>query len=318
MPCSCAADSSCKEIAFNKGSHTEELRLQMKILDQWEQIDLERLKGTLLVIGAPDVGKTTFARYIHGRLQASSRYVAYLDGDPGQSSLGPPTTMTLAFKTGEEHVFVQQDTVWRTFVGSVSPVGHMLPVVVGAAKLAQAAYRSGAQAMIYDTTGFIDPVRGGAYLKLAKINLLSPSVVFAIQRNKELEHLLRPLRRAQRVDVVEINPSPAVRPRDSSVRRSHRAETFARYFANANPIKVKWSSLAVFPGPYFTINRLVALDDVEGFTRGLGIVRRIIRDVSEVVLQTPLPSMRDIDAIQLGNVEVDPQTYRDQRAAGIH
>ena len=117
---------------------------------------------------------------------------------------------------------------------------------------------------------------------------------------------------------MEMSPSPAVRHRDPSARRDHRAEKFARYFINAHPIKVKWSSLAVFPGPFFTVNRLVALEDVEGFTRGLGIVRRIMRNSREVVLHTPLPSMRDIDAIQLGNVELDPQTFRDQRAAGIH
>jgi polynucleotide 5'-hydroxyl-kinase GRC3/NOL9 len=63
----------------------------------WDKIDLREARGTLMVIGATDTGKSTFAQYLYRRLCADpGRRVAYLDGDPGQSRLGPPTTMTLA------------------------------------------------------------------------------------------------------------------------------------------------------------------------------------------------------------------------------
>jgi polynucleotide 5'-hydroxyl-kinase GRC3/NOL9 len=100
--------------------------------------------GTLLVVGASDVGKSMFARYLYSRLTQADRRVAYLDGDPGQGRLGPPATMTLtAEKIGGDDSFQQQGSVWRTFVGSSSPAGHMLLVVVGAARLVRGRTRGG-------------------------------------------------------------------------------------------------------------------------------------------------------------------------------
>ena len=277
----------------------------------WEQLDFSQFKGTLLVVGAPDVGKSTFSRYIYQRLQADSPRVAYLDGDPGQGSLGPPTTMTLALGTSGDIEFPPRGQVWRIFVGAVSPARHMLPIVVGAARLAQSAYKAGAEVIVYDTTGLIDPAQGGVYLKQAEINLLRPTVLFAIQQNKELEYLLRPLRRGRRVHVIDMRPSLAVQWRDPPVRKAYRAEKFALYFANAQPITVDWTQLAIFPAPDFSLNRLVALEDADGFTVGLGIVIHFVRESRQVTLLAPLESMDNINALHLGDVDLDPQTFRD-------
>jgi polynucleotide 5'-hydroxyl-kinase GRC3/NOL9 len=281
----------------------------INILPEWEHIDAARLKGMLLIIGAPDVGKSTFARYLFGKLQTLSRRVAYLDGDPGQSTIGPPTTMTLAFELDDNVGFPPQDLVWRSFVGALSPAGHMLQILIGAAKLVGASWKAGAQAIIYDTTGLIGQNQGGAYLKLAKIDLLRPTVVFAIEREKELDHLLKPLRRSRRVYVEEMAAFSDACRRDLTMRQAHRAEQFARYFMKARLLKVTWSRLAVFPAPHFTIDRLVALEDANGFTLGLGIVQHINRDSKEVVLLTPLVSLDMVDAIRLGDVAVDVHTF---------
>jgi len=284
---------------------------KIDIPGDWKQIDLSRLEGTLLVVGAPDVGKSIFSQYLFQRLQADSHDVAYLDGDPGQGSLGPPTTMTLALGVRGNDTFPPRGEIWRSFVGAVSPTRHMLPLVVGASRLVRAAYDADIQVVIYDTTGLINSAQGGVYLKLAKIDLLRPSTLFAIQLNKELEDLLRPLRRSARVHVVEMRPSPAVQWRDPPTRRAYRAERFAQYFANAMSITLDWTQLAVLPGPNFTFNRLVALEDRNGFSIGLGIVTQFDRKSRRVTLLTPGPTEDNIDAIHLGDVEVDPHTFRD-------
>lgn len=284
---------------------------KIDIPGDWKQIDLSRLEGTLLVVGAPDVGKSIFSQYLFQRLQADSRGVAHLDGDPGQGRLGPPTTMTLALGVRGDDTFPPRGKIWRSFVGAVSPARHMLPIVVGASRLVRAAFEAGTQVVIYDTTGLIDPAQGGVYLKQAKIDLLRPSTLFAMQLNKELEGLLRPLRRSTRVQVVEMHPSPAVQWRDPPTRRAYRAERFAQYFANAQSITLDWSQLAVFPKPVFTLNRLLALEDGDGFALGLGIVTQFERKSRQVTLLTPGPAKGNIDAIHLGDVEVDPQTFRD-------
>jgi polynucleotide 5'-hydroxyl-kinase GRC3/NOL9 len=284
----------------------------------WAQLAVERLRGTLLVVGAPDVGKSTFSRYLYGRLCAGSVRTAFLDGDPGQSVLGPPTTMTLALGQEGDAVFPPKGQTFRSFVGAVSPRGHMLPLLAGAARLVQAAYEAGAEVVIYDTSGLIDPGRGGLTLKMSKVDLLRPSTVFAIQRGHELEPLLVPLRRSQRTRVVDLRASVATRRRDTSRRQSHRASQFAGYFGLARPVEVEWGRMAVLPSPRFSPNRLAALESVDGFVLGLGIV--LDHDVSarRVTLHTPLPSLDGVDALRLGDVVVDPETFRDRRLEVRH
>lgn len=279
----------------------------------WEQLSLARVEGVVLVIGPPDVGKTTFARYLFQRLCGRGRPVAYLDGDPGQSTLGPPTTMTLALGLPDETVFPPRGRVWRSFVGAVSPWRHMLPLLTGAHRLVQAAQKAGAATVVYDTSGLVQAAQGGPALKLAKIDLLRPSVVFALQHRGELEPLLVPLRRSRRVRVVDVPPSPARQIRAVPDRQAHRAAQFGRYFAAARSLPVNWSHLAVFPDPQFAPNRLVALEDADGFTRGLGLVVEHNVRARQVTLLTPLDRLEEIDALCLGDVLLDPHTYRDRR-----
>jgi len=66
------------------------------IPDEWKRVRPESLKGTIMVIGRSDSGKTTFARYLFQELCRHHKRVGFLDCDMGQSTLGPPTTMTLA------------------------------------------------------------------------------------------------------------------------------------------------------------------------------------------------------------------------------
>lgn len=279
----------------------------------WEQLPLAEWRGVLLVIGAPDVGKSTFARYLYSRLSDLGRRVAYLDGDPGQSTLGPPATLTLALGLPGDASFPPKGRLWRKFVGAVSPRGHMLPLLVGAARLVCAAQEAGADVIVYDTSGLVDPLQGGVNLKLAKIDLLRPTVILAIERANELRPILMPLHYSRRVPVVKLASSPAAIARDVPTRQAHRAAQFARYFAGARPLALDCRRLAIFPTPDFALNQLVALEDAQGFALGLGIVRYAELHIGHVTLLTPLSSLEGVDALHLGDLTVDPHTYRDQR-----
>ncbi len=51
--------------------------------------------GVILVLGGPDCGKSTFCRYVLGLAQTAKKQIAFIDGDLGQSHLGPPATLGL-------------------------------------------------------------------------------------------------------------------------------------------------------------------------------------------------------------------------------
>ena len=282
-----------------------------EIPSSWEGLDLSALSGTMMIIGPSDVGKSTFSRYIFKRLCKIYPRVGYLDGDPGQSTLGPPGTMTLAMAINGDDTFPPRGRRWRRFVGSVSPVGNMLAVLTCAARLMEAAQEAGAQAVIYDTTGLVEPARGGTHLKLAKIDLLRPTVLFALQRQQELKDLLLPLKRRRNILVLEFSPSSAAQRRDTSVRKAHRVEQFSQYFAKGSQLPVNWTKFAVLPAPRFNLNRLVALEEGDGFIVGLGIVAQIDRLSRQVILHTPVDTMKGVEVIRLGDLLVDPATYED-------
>ncbi len=283
----------------------------------WERITLSALSGTVLVVGAPDTGKSTFARYLYRRLCRLHQRVGFIDGDMGQATLGPPTTISLALSESDGgEGFPPLGPRFRVFIGDVSPRGHMLPTVVGAHKLVQKAEDEGATAVVFDTTGLVDAACGGGELKRAKIELLRPGAVVAIQRQDELEHLLVPLRRSRRTRVLDLRASRAARRREAPERQNHRSARFRRYFREAQPLEVAWQRWAVFPAPDFTPQRLVAFECAEGFTLGLGIVVASDRQRGAVMVKTPLTfrdSLDQVDAIRLGDLALDPFTFRESR-----
>jgi polynucleotide 5'-hydroxyl-kinase GRC3/NOL9 len=283
----------------------------INIPQSWEKIDLEGVRGTLMLIGAPDVGKTTFAHYLINRVVNEVGIAGYLDGDPGQSNLGPATTLTLELINGKEGLHSKKRERWRTFVGSTSPKGHMLPLVVGIARLVQAGYAAGARAIVYDTSGLVDRYQGGLALKMAKIDLLQPTQIFTIQRDGELEEILRPLRRRPGLRLVELIPATAVKTRQVSQRQLHRARMFSRYFAKASPLSLYWPEKAVIPLPRFFMNGLVALEGEDGFLGGLGIVTEIDNPNKKIKVITPLKDPRSVAMNRVGSVKIDPVTFRD-------
>jgi len=292
---------------------TEKIAVDIEIPSAWEHLTLSALSSVILIVGAPDTGKSTFARYLYRRLCEYHERAAFVDGDIGQATLGPPTTMTLALGEPGDDAFPPAGPRFRAFVGDVSPRGHMLPTVVGAHRLAQKARAEGATVILFDTTGLVAPDHGGGELKRAKVELLRPKVVVGIQRRDELEHLLVPLRRSRRIRVIDLPASRAAHRREVAVRQEYRAARFRRYFEGAHTLEVAWQRLAVFPAPAFKLHHLVALEDSEGFTLALGIVTANDPAHGTVALYTPISTLAGIDAIRLGDLVLDFHTFRESR-----
>jgi polynucleotide 5'-hydroxyl-kinase GRC3/NOL9 len=286
---------------------------QIEVPLAWENLRVSAMGGTVLVVGATDTGKTTLARYLYQRLGAHHERLAFVDGDMGQATLGPPTTMTLALSRLNDDSFPPAGPCFHVFVGDISPGGHMLPTVVGAHKLVEKARESGVTAIVFDTTGLVDLLHGGGELKRALVDLLHPEIVVALQRGSELEHLLVPLRRGHRTRVIDRQVVGAVQRRDVAARQNHRAEQFRRTFEAAASLVINWLDLAVIPYPSFSQHRLVALEDGDGFALALGIVTGLDRSRHTVELYTPLTSLQHVDALRIGDLAVDPQTFRDTR-----
>ena len=281
--------------------------------DEWKRVRPESLKGTIMVIGRSDSGKTTFARYLFQELCRHHKRVGFLDCDMGQSTLGPPTTMTLALSAPGEGTFPPRGEVVSYFVGSTSPRGHMLPTIIGAYKLQRKAQELGAEAIVVDTTGLVDRAAGGGELKQWKIELLKPSVLIGIERGAELEHILWPWRWDKRVRVFELPVCEYVTEKARVDRIAYRESRFRSHFERAHTLMVPIGQVVVFGIDKMTGNRLLALQDQQGFALALGVAKAYDRNTWTLAVITPLPSLEGVSSIRFGSLKLDPATGQEIR-----
>ncbi|MFZ5918791.1 MAG: Clp1/GlmU family protein [Chloroflexota bacterium] len=276
----------------------------------WRRIDLAGLQGTVMILGDTDTGKSTLARYLYLELCRLGRRVAYLDGDVGQSSLGLPATLTIALGQDGSPTFPPDGPRAVFFVGSVSPRGHMLPVVVGAHKLQDWAVRQGAQVVVMDTSGMVDAAVGGGALKQWKIELLQPTTLIALARGAELEHILLPLRRRPSLRLYEWPVAAAVGEKSRQARIAHRQACFRRYFADASSHDLSLEKLPVIGLDGALRGRLLALQDEAGFALALAVIENLDARRRTLTVRTPFPAVATAASLRVGDLWLETASGR--------
>jgi len=200
---------------------------------EWEQAlqTLATQKARVMVLGARDVGKTTFATLLANRQLAHGIRTAIVDADVGQSEIGPPTTIGMGLV--EVPVPTLHAVVPRAiyFVGSNTPRGRMLETVNGVRAMVAKAQEAGAESVIVDTTGFVTGA-AARRLKCAKVEAVRPQFVVAIQRKDELEHILRPMER-RNLRLIRLPVPETVMVKSPEMRQQRRMMRFFRYFQDA-------------------------------------------------------------------------------------
>ena len=199
--------------------------------------------GLTLLLGASDSGKTTLARWLAHTLTAAGRRVALLDGDIGQSTIGPPATAGLAFAAPVSTDSHLPPTALR-FIGAVSPAEQMLPLAAALKRLAEKASAMGAEISLIDTTGLVlGPV--GRRLKFHKIDLLVPHHLIALQRDDELEPILRLFEARKEMVIHRLPVSSHATPRSLQARRAYRAQRFFEYFQASSSLDLSLRDVGV-------------------------------------------------------------------------
>jgi polynucleotide 5'-hydroxyl-kinase GRC3/NOL9 len=264
----------------------------------------------VMVIGGSDTGKTTLVERLADLLVASSD-VAVVDADMGQSHIGPPTTIAWGLVKEE---FPGWDAIAAQdyyFVGATSPYRHLLPTVVGAKLICDAA-RSAAPYMIVDTTGLITG-SVGCILKWSKIDAVQPDIVLAVQKGYELETILAPYAHATSPLVVRMRPPEAVVSKSVDERTVHRERMFARYFERsgvlelpAEKVSVRCAETASGSGRPNLVNRIAALRNQAGKDIALGILVEGDADSGSFLIRTPLETVENVSMIVVGDLCISP------------
>jgi polynucleotide 5'-hydroxyl-kinase GRC3/NOL9 len=283
------------------------------IPESWQPaLDLLGRGGVCLVIGTTDVGKSTFCAVAAGRALAAGP-VAVVDADTGQSDIGPPACVSVGLVTQPLERLAEVPAAGTYFVGSTSPFGHLLPCVAGARRMADRARDLGARSLIVDTTGMVAGPAARA-LKAAKVDLLQPDFLVALQREDEVEHLLAPYRKRARPQVLRLRPSRAAQIRSPEERRANRERAFARALAGGQPATLRWSSLGTEGTPFLTGAVLPGhlRDELEEMAGAEVIYAERAADLTFAIARGAARSHQ-----AAGSVHIDDEAFFDQRLVGL-
>jgi polynucleotide 5'-hydroxyl-kinase GRC3/NOL9 len=201
---------------------------------EWDALFEEMVEGkprTVLVIGSVDVGKTFLTTYFGNRLLNHGVRMGAVDSDVGQADIGPPTTMGLG--VFERPVAMLYEVPLRSayFVGSMSPSGHMLEFVVGMKRLVERGLKL-ADVVMVNTPGWVSG-GSGRCLQVYTEELVNPGLIIALQRQRELEHLLASFVPSK---IRRLPVSTKVRPRNPKERAELRAMLLGKYFEDAKEL----------------------------------------------------------------------------------
>ena len=269
--------------------------------------DLVRRQGVVMLIGARDVGKTSFARALLQAAVDAGRRAAYVDADTDQSTTGPPACVGSKLVRVQDDIERLSDSDALQFVGAIAPEGVVLQQVVATAALVDDA-RAKADLVVVDTTGTVSGVIGQT-LKYHKMELCRPDVVVGLQRGAELDPLVGMLRRFFSADVETTGVDPDLRPASPDGRRAVRAKGLAEAFA---PELQRWRVRSTVFAPTLPAGLdparldgvLVGLQDGEGRCLGLGALEH-----DDGLLRVITNTGDGMRGLRLGSLRIDLETF---------
>lgn len=264
--------------------------------------------GVVFLLGGIDTGKTTFGLELLRRAAAAGIKCAFVDSDIQTSTVGPPTTVGLRYC---ETIMEPTREVLRTadalsFVGSITPRAHVLPLVTGTAKLVRKAQAAGCSLVVVDTTGLVSGLYGQT-LKYFKLDLIHPNYVVAFERGGELEPMVGIARRFTPATVIEVDVDVRVEPRTVDDRALFREQQFAAYFApGVSRWRVRPTVFMPTLPPEFDLALLdglvVGMEDGLGSCVGIGVLEF---DASEDFLRMVSPVAEGVKGLRLGSIRME-------------
>jgi len=256
------------------------------------------LDGVVMIVGAGGSGKTHFARWL---VAHAGKRAALVSADIGQPSVGVPACLGLALR----RPWTAPAAMW--FVGDVAFGGHLLPVVVGTARLVAHAQEAGASLVVVDTSGLVAGALG-RLLKWHKALAIGARHVVALERADELEALRAPLGRL--ATVHRVPPVDVARERSRAERRAWREARFREHLRDAGihrfdrdrVLGTDWSA-GLPPGRDVPTRTLAGLLDRDGFCRCVGVVDAVRARTIDVATRCDDPGA--VAWVQLGSLRVD-------------
>jgi polynucleotide 5'-kinase involved in rRNA processing len=257
-----------------------------------------------LVVGASDSGKTTLVAVLASELASRGACVGVVDGDVGQSEIGPPTTVGLGKIGGRIVRLSDAELIALQFVGVSSPARDIRGVVEATRRMAERARAARLDRVLVDTSGL---VLGwpGHQLKQRKIEAVDPDLVLFLERADECAPIVERLAGRPRPSVLRLVACGRQGSRSQTARREHRLRAIDAYLRDAGTLPFARSAFELPRGLSGAeiVGALCGLDDADGNTIALGLVEEIVHDTVRV--RVPLPRNARVARIRVGRERKD-------------
>jgi polynucleotide 5'-hydroxyl-kinase GRC3/NOL9 len=193
---------------------------------------------TAIVLGTVDSGKTGLCTYLVNRLLNEKHKVAILDGDLGQSDIGPPCTLAYAFVSKHVTDLFNLEAKNAFFVGVTSPSKAVEKVIQGMTLLYAEILSGNPDFVVINSDGWVEGEEAIAY-KVQLIEKINPGIIYCIQQDEKLKPLLEAVKDFK---TVVIDSPQTIKQRSREKRRSLRELGYIKYLKNARvqSIPVSW------------------------------------------------------------------------------
>ncbi len=262
----------------------------------------------IYLVGGPDSGKSTLAAFLVREL-SQLKDVGLVDCDPGQSTLGLPTTVNAGiFTRGDPN---PRQTFTR-FIGDTSPHRRQAAILLALHRLARKLDEASIQTMVFDSSGYALGCHATEF-QAAVIELLQPDMVVLLKRGEELENLENQIRAMSVPDVETLSVSSSVRYRSMPVRKEIRESKYQAYFGQADVrvIDVKNMVLCGSLPERFTVQtvrgRILAFCDHQKFVVALGVARSVYESDQICICLVPEFDSSQAAFVHFGDVFLSPQ-----------
>ncbi|MBE0425502.1 MAG: hypothetical protein IBX72_02505 [Nitrospirae bacterium] len=274
---------------------------------EWESIseELKSIKGPVMIIGATDSGKSSFAKFLLRTFIEDNLKISLVDSDVGQSSIGLPGTISMKVFRNEKDL---EDFSFErmSYVGTVNP-GIKIPLIIDTTKLMTEICMKNSEVTLLDTSGLVAG-EIGKNLKISKIKTIKPEYIIAIQREQELEHILELVGAGH---IRRIRVSRMARARNKEERIQYRKKKSEDYFSKGKLeeyIIFKKTTRFFYNGNFFNLKSgdfpegtLIGLNHYEE-TLSLGVITETEDDC--IIFKSPVQSLKNVNKVVFGDIIV--------------
>jgi len=239
-------------------------------------MDFQKKPVIAMVMGKADSGKTSFCTHLINHLVSEKQKVAIIDGDLGQSDIGPPCTVAYAFITKPLTELYELKAENAFFVGVTSPSEALSKTIEGLALMKAEILDRTVDFVVVNTDGWVEGEEAVKY-KSQLAEKLEPDMVLCIQQKDELE----PLFAALKFRKIVVDSSSVAKQRSREKRKNLREMSYAKYLTGAKVKSLPLNQLTLEEKTASPIRQgeegglLLGLYDAQRKILGIGILREV-------------------------------------------